>query len=49
MQLMSFFTLNGLTTLNGLNSDEARERIWTVDSQGLITADRPNLPEHKKC
>ncbi|KAG8848100.1 hypothetical protein FRB96_001287 [Tulasnella sp. 330] len=41
-QLMSFFKLQGLT------EDQARECIWTVDSQGLITADRKNLPEHKK-
>lgn len=43
MQLMSFFTLNGLSL------DEARERIWLVDSQGLIFDDRGPLAEHKKC
>lgn len=43
MQLISFFTLNGLSP------DEARERIWLVDSQGLIFDDRGPLAEHKKC
>jgi len=38
---MSFFKLQGLS------EDEARECIWTVDSQGLITADRKNLAAHK--
>jgi len=43
MQLMSFFTLHGLTV------DEARERIYLVDSQGLIFNERGPLAEHKKC
>lgn len=43
MQLMSFFTINGLSL------EEARERIWLVDSQGLIFDDRGPLAEHKKC
>jgi len=41
-QLMSFFTLSGLS------EDEAKKRIYTVDSKGLITADRKGLQEHKK-
>ncbi|KZP23098.1 hypothetical protein FIBSPDRAFT_859046 [Athelia psychrophila] len=42
MQLRSFFTLNGLSP------DEARERIYLVDSQGLIYTERGTLAEHKK-
>ncbi|KAH6911370.1 malate dehydrogenase [Coprinopsis sp. MPI-PUGE-AT-0042] len=41
-QLLSFFTLNGMS------EEEAKSRIWTVDSKGLITADRKGLQEHKK-
>ncbi|KAF8630889.1 hypothetical protein AX17_005247 [Amanita inopinata Kibby_2008] len=41
-QLLSFFTLQGLTV------EEAKKRIYTVDSKGLITANRKGLQEHKK-
>ncbi|RPD54937.1 malic enzyme [Lentinus tigrinus ALCF2SS1-7] len=42
MQLMSFFKLNGLST------EEARSRIYLVDSQGLIFDGRGPMAEHKK-
>jgi len=41
-QLLSFFRFQGL------NDADAAKQIWTVDSKGLITADRPGLQEHKK-
>lgn len=41
-QLLSFFTLNGLS------ENEARERIYLVDSQGLIYNSRGPMAEHKK-
>jgi malate dehydrogenase (oxaloacetate-decarboxylating)(NADP+) len=43
MQLMSFFTLQGLSV------EEARSRIYLVDSQGLVFDDRGPMAEHKKC
>ncbi|KAJ6588628.1 hypothetical protein B0H19DRAFT_924318 [Mycena capillaripes] len=43
MQLMSFFTLEGMS------EQEARERIWLVDSQGLVYTARGELAEHKEC
>ncbi|KAI0264014.1 malate dehydrogenase [Gloeopeniophorella convolvens] len=41
-QLVSFFKFQGLTEA------EATRQIYTVDSKGLITADRAGLQEHKK-
>ncbi|KAL4259463.1 Malic enzyme [Pleurotus pulmonarius] len=41
-QLISFFTLLGMS------EEEAKGQIYTVDSKGLITADRKGLQEHKK-
>ncbi|TFL04637.1 hypothetical protein BDV98DRAFT_648507 [Pterulicium gracile] len=42
MQLMSFFTMQGLS------KEEARDRIYFVDSQGLIYDSRGPMAEHKK-
>ncbi|KAF8133627.1 hypothetical protein EV363DRAFT_1397048 [Boletus edulis] len=41
-QLLSFFTHLGMPL------EEAKSRIYTVDTKGLITADRKGLQEHKK-
>ncbi|KAF5389301.1 hypothetical protein D9757_003466 [Collybiopsis confluens] len=41
-QLLSFFTHMGMSV------KEAKQRIYTVDSKGLITADRKGLQEHKR-
>ena len=43
MQLMSFFKLQGMS------EEEARSRIYLVDSQGLIFDARGPMAEHKKC
>ncbi|KAL0581025.1 hypothetical protein V5O48_001019 [Marasmius crinis-equi] len=41
-QLLSFFRVQGMS------EEEAKARIYTVDSKGLITADREGLQQHKK-
>jgi len=41
-QLLSFFKFEGMSEA------DATKQIFTVDSKGLITADRPGLQEHKK-
>ena len=43
MQLLSFFRMQGLS------EDEAKERIYYVDSRGLIYDARGPMEEHKKC
>jgi len=40
-QLLSFFTAQGLS------EEEAKARIYTVDSKGLIASDRKGLQDHK--
>jgi malate dehydrogenase (oxaloacetate-decarboxylating)(NADP+) len=42
-QLMLFFKLQGLS------EEEARERIYTVDSKGIVVHGKAGLAEHKKC
>lgn len=42
-QLLAFFRLQGMS------EDEARRRIYLVDSQGLIFNARGPIAEHKKC
>jgi len=32
----------------GISPELARKQCWFVDTRGLLVADRPNLPEHKK-
>jgi len=34
--------------LQGMSADEARRRIWLIDSQGLVYNSRGKLAEHKK-
>lgn len=34
---------------SGLSEEEAKSRIYFIDSQGMITADRPKLQQHKIC
>ncbi|EDR08151.1 uncharacterized protein LACBIDRAFT_297458 [Laccaria bicolor S238N-H82] len=43
IQLQSFFTLQGLST------EEARQQIYLIDSQGLVYNARGRLAEYKKC
>ncbi|KAF8526126.1 malate dehydrogenase [Gautieria morchelliformis] len=40
-QLLSFFKTQGV------DEEQAKKQIWTVDSKGLIVAGRPGLQEHK--